>query len=205
MPVFFLIVNQRCPHSSARGPMWFSKPAVWVWSFHALNLSHLPFCLISAREGSLLFKGSKMGMWTLLLFRTLEGQAEEFSESDLSTCLRKMVESVTQEVSLALPPITLTELSKIFHNVESTKDKMLDADSNLERRIFLSSKITADPDCNREIRRHLLLGRKAITNLDSVLKSRDITLLTKIRLVKATVFPVVMYGCESWTVKKAEH
>ena len=66
------------------------------------------------------------------------------------------------------------------------------------------SKITADGDCNHEIKRHLLLGRKAMTNLDSILKSRDITLPTKVRLVKATVFPVVMYGCESWTIKKAE-
>ena len=71
--------------------------------------------------------------------------------------------------------------------------------------IFLGSKITADGDCSHEIKRHLLLGRKVITNLDSVFKSRDITLPTKVRLVKAMVFPVVMYGCESWTVKKAEH
>ena len=70
--------------------------------------------------------------------------------------------------------------------------------------IFLGSKITADGDCNHEIRKHLLLGRKAMTNLESILKSRDITLLTKVRLVKAMVFPVVMYGCENWTVKKAE-
>ena len=71
--------------------------------------------------------------------------------------------------------------------------------------IFLSSKITADGDCSHEIRRQLLLGRKAVTNLDSILKSRDITLLTKDSLVKAMVFPVVMYGRDSWTIKKAEH
>ena len=71
--------------------------------------------------------------------------------------------------------------------------------------IFLGSKITADGDCSHEIKRHLPLGRKPMTKLDSVLKSRDITLPTKIRLVKAMVFPVVMYGCESWTTKKAEH
>ena len=71
--------------------------------------------------------------------------------------------------------------------------------------IFLASKITADGDCSHEIKRHLLLGRKAMTNLDSILKSRDITLSTKVRLVKAMVFPVAMYGCESWTIKKAEH
>ena len=70
--------------------------------------------------------------------------------------------------------------------------------------IFLGSKITADGDCSHEIKRHLLLGRTAMTNLDSILKSRDITLPAKICLVKAMVFPVVMYGCESWTIKKAE-
>ena len=70
--------------------------------------------------------------------------------------------------------------------------------------IFLGSKITVDVDCSHEIKRHLLLGRKAMTKLDSILKSRDITLPTKALLVKAVVFPVVMYGCESWTIKKAE-
>ena len=71
--------------------------------------------------------------------------------------------------------------------------------------IFLGSKITADRDCSNEIKRCLLLGRKVMTNPDSILKSRDITLPTKVHLVKAMVFPIVMYGCESWTVKKAEH
>ena len=71
--------------------------------------------------------------------------------------------------------------------------------------IFLGSKITADSDCSLEIKRHLLLGRKAMSNLDSILKSRDIALPAKVHLVKAMVVPVVMYGCESWTVKKAEH
>ena len=70
--------------------------------------------------------------------------------------------------------------------------------------ILLGSKITADGDCSHEIKRHLLLGRKATTNLDSILKNRNITLLTKVHIVKAMVFPVVMYGCESWTIKKAE-
>ena len=70
--------------------------------------------------------------------------------------------------------------------------------------IFLGSKITADGDCSHEIKRHLLLGRKAMTNLDSISKSRDITLLTNVCKVKAMVFPVVMYGCDSWTIKKAE-
>ena len=71
--------------------------------------------------------------------------------------------------------------------------------------LFLCSKITTDGDCSHEIERRLLFGRKAMTNLDSILKSRDITLLTKVHLVKAMVFPVVIYGCESWTIKKAEH
>ena len=70
---------------------------------------------------------------------------------------------------------------------------------------FGGSKITADGDCSHEIKRHLLLGRKVMTNLDNIFKSRDITLPTKVHLVKAVVFPLVMYGCESWTVKKAEH
>ena len=78
-------------------------------------------------------------------------------------------------------------------NVETVSDVILGG-----------SKITADGDCSHEIKRHLLLGRKVMTNLDSILKSRDITLPTKVHLVKAMVFPVVMYGCESWTVKKAE-
>jgi len=71
--------------------------------------------------------------------------------------------------------------------------------------IFMGSKITADGDCSHKIKRRLLLGTKAMTNLDSILKSRDITLLTKVHTVKAMVFPVVMYGCESWSIKKAEH
>ena len=71
--------------------------------------------------------------------------------------------------------------------------------------LFFDSKVTADSDCSHEIKRRLLFGRKAMTNLDSILKSRDITLSTKVHLVKAMVFPVVMYGCESWTIKKAEH
>ena len=78
-------------------------------------------------------------------------------------------------------------------------------DGNSDRLYFLGFKIDEDSNCRHEIKRRLLLGRKAMTNLDSVLKSRDITLLTKVHLAKAMVFPVVMYGCESWTVKKAEH
>ena len=76
---------------------------------------------------------------------------------------------------------------------------------NSARLLFLSSKITADGDCSHEIKRHLLLRRKVMTKLDSILKNRDITLSTKVHLVKVMVFPVVMYGCESWTIKKGEH
>ena len=92
---------------------------------------------------------------------------------------------------MASSPITSWEIDE--ETVETVSDF-----------IFLGSKITADGDCSHEIKRCLLLGRKVISNLDSTLKSRDITLPTKVRLVKAMVFPVVMYGCESWTVKKAE-
>ena len=93
---------------------------------------------------------------------------------------------------MASSPITLWQIDR--ETVETVADF-----------IFLGSKITADGDCSHEIKRSLLLGRKVMTNLDSILKSRDITLPTKVRLVKTIVFPVVMYGCESWTVEKAEH
>ena len=83
--------------------------------------------------------------------------------------------------------------------------KLMVSDLSVTDFIFLGSKIIADSDCSYGIKRHLLLGRKAMTNLDSILKSRDITLLTKVRIVKAMVFPAVMYGCESWTITKAEH
>ena len=85
------------------------------------------------------------------------------------------------------------------------KKKVLSTSKMVSDFIFLGSKITVDGDCSHEIKKHLLLGRKVMTNLDSIFKSRGITLPTKVRLVKAMVFPVVMYGCESWTVKKAEH
>ena len=93
---------------------------------------------------------------------------------------------------MASGPITPWEIDR--ETMETVRDFILGG-----------SKITADGDCSHEIKRLLLLGRKVMTNLDSTLKSRDITLLAKVRLVKAMVFPVVMYGCESWTVKKAEH
>ena len=130
---------------------------------------------------------------------TLTAKSEE-SEEELKSLLMKVKEE-SQKVGLKLNiqkmktmasgPITSWEIDG--ETVEAVSDF-----------IFLGSKITADGDCNHEIKRRLLLGRKVMTNLDSLLKSRDMTLSTKVHLVKAMVFPVVMYGCESWTVKKAE-
>ena len=124
----------------------------------------------------------------------------EESEEELKSLLMKVkVESLKVDLKvniqktkiMASGPITSWEIDG------ETVERVADF-------IFLVSKITADDDCSHEIKRHLLLGRKVMTNLDSILKSRDITFPTKVRLVKAIVFPVVMYGCESWTVKKAE-
>ena len=92
-----------------------------------------------------------------------------------------------------------------WHLVPSLHDKQMGKWWKQWQTIFLGSKITTDGDCSHEIKRHLLFGRKAMINLDSILKSRDITLPTKLHLVKAVVFPVVMYGCENWTTKKAEY
>ena len=100
--------------------------------------------------------------------------------------------SIQKTKIMASGPITSWEID--WETVETVSDF-----------IFWGSKITADGDCSHEIKRHLLLGRKAMTNLDSILKSRDITLSTEVRLIKAMVFPVVTYGCESWTIKKVEH
>ena len=122
------------------------------------------------------------------------------SEEELESLLMKVKEesekaglklNIQKTKIMASGPITSWEIDG--ETVETVSDF-----------IFLGSKITADGDCSLEIKRHLLLGRKAMTNLDSILKSRDITLPTKVHLVKAMVFLVVMYGCESWTIKKAE-
>ena len=102
------------------------------------------------------------------------------------------VDNIQKTTIMASGPITSWEIDG--ETVETVSDF-----------IFWGSKITADGDCSHEIKRRLLLGRKVMTNLDSIFKSRDITLPTKVHLVKAMVFPVVMYGCESWTIKKAEH
>ena len=119
------------------------------------------------------------------------------SEEELKSLLMKVKEE-SEKVGLQL-------------SIQKTKIMASDPTTSLEIDgetvsdfIFLGSKITTDGDCSHEIKRHLLLGRKVMTNLDSILKSRDITLPTKVRLVKATVFPLVMYGCENWTIKRAE-
>ena len=119
------------------------------------------------------------------------------SEDELKSLLKKVKEE-SEKVGLKLN-IQKTEIMASGPITSWQTDGGTVADF-----IFLGSKITADSDCSHEIKRHLLLGRKVMTSLDSILKSRDITLLTKVHLVKAMVFPVVMYGCESWTVKKAE-
>ena len=123
------------------------------------------------------------------------------SEEELKSLLMKVKEesekvglklTIQKTKIMAFGPITSWQIDG--ETVETVSDF-----------IFLGSKITADGDCNHEIKRRLLLGRKVMTNLDSIFKSRDIALPTKVYLVKAMVFPVVMYGCESWTVKKVEH
>ena len=123
------------------------------------------------------------------------------SEEELTSLLMKVKEE-NEKVGLKLT----IEKTKIMasHPITSWQ-KDGEAMEPMTDFIFLGSKITADGDCSHEIKRCLLLGRKVMSNLDSILKSRDITLPTKVHLVKAMVFPVVVYGCESWTIKKAEH
>ena len=120
------------------------------------------------------------------------------SEEELKSLLMK-VKQESEKVGLNLN-IQKTKIIASGPITSWQKDEETVADF-----IFLGSKITADGDCSHEIKRCLLLQRKVMTNLDSILKSRNITLSTKVRLVKAMVFPVIMYGCESWTIKKAEH
>ena len=121
-----------------------------------------------------------------------------------------MVESEEELKSLLMKVKVESEKVGLKLNIQKTKTMASIASWEIDGEtvsdlIFLGSKITADGDCSHKIKRRLLLGRKVMTNLDSILKSRDITLLTKVHLVKAMVFPVVMYGCKSCTVKKAEH
>ena len=122
------------------------------------------------------------------------------SEEELKSLLMK-VKQENEKVDLKLNIQKLTS----WHSVPSLHSK-LDGETmeTVTDFIFLGSQITADGDCSHEIKRRLLLGRKAMTNLDSILKSRDVTWPTKVRLVKAMVFQIVLYGCESWTIKKAE-
>ena len=120
------------------------------------------------------------------------------SEEELKSLLRKMKEE-SEKVGLKLN----IQQTKIMAFVPITSWQ-IDGETVADF-IFLGSKITADGDCSHEIKRRLLLGRKVMTKLDSILKSRDITFPTKVHLVKAMAFPVVMYGCDSWTIKKAEH
>ena len=120
------------------------------------------------------------------------------SEEELKSLLKKVKEE-SEKVGLKLN----IQKTKIMASSVITSWQM-DGETVADL-IFLGSKVTADDDCPHEIKRHLLLGRKVMTNLDSVLNSRDITLPIKVRLVKAVVFPVVIYGCKSWTIKKAEH
>ena len=130
---------------------------------------------------------------------------------DLTLTLTLMAESEEELKSLLMKVKKESEKIGLKLNIQKTKimasspitSRQMDGETVADF-IFLGSKITADGDCSQEIKRCLLLGRKVMTNLDSILKIRDITLSTKVRLIKAMVFPVVLYGCESWTVKKAE-
>ena len=121
------------------------------------------------------------------------------SEEELKNLLMKVKEE-SEKAGLKLN----MQKRKIMASSPITSWQKMGKQQKVSDFIFLGSKITADVDCGHEIKRRLLLGRKALTNLDSVLKSRDITSLTKIHIVKAMVFSVVVYGCESWTIKKAE-
>ena len=122
------------------------------------------------------------------------------SKEELKSLLMKVKEE-SEKVGLKL---NVQKMKIIASSLNTSWQIDGEAVATVADLIFLGSKITADGDCNHEIKRRLLLGRKVMTNLDSILKSRDITLPTKVRLVKAMVFPVVICGCESWTVKKAE-
>ena len=123
------------------------------------------------------------------------------SEGELKSLLMK-VKDKSEKVGLKLN----IQKTKIMASSPITSWQIDgETEETLADFIFLDSKITADGDCSHEIKRYLLLGRKVMTNLDSILKNRDFTLSRKVRLVKAMVFPVVIYGCDSWTVKKAEH
>ena len=122
------------------------------------------------------------------------------SKEELKSLLMKVKEE-SEEVGLKFN----IQKMRSWHPVPSLQGKQMGKQWKLTDFLFLGSKITADGDCSHEIKRHLLLGRKVVTNLDSILKSRDITLPIRVLTVKAMVFPVVMYRCKSWTIKKTEH
>ena len=132
--------------------------------------------------------------------RSLSASSAE-SKEELKTLLMKVKEE-SEKVGLKLS----NRKTRIMASSSITSWQIDgEREETVKDFVFLNSKITADGDCSHKIKRHLLLGRKAMKNLDRVLKNRDITLLMKVCLVKAMVFPVVMYGCESWTIKKVEH
>ena len=142
----------------------------------------------------------------LLPFSTVSLILSLWESSSLSKT-KKPLQCSILPTSLHIPPTSYSLYSFmpfLFIHVSESPTKWRTPWTQVADFIFLGSKITADGDCSHEIKRRLLLGRKVMTNLDSILKSRDITLPTKVHLVKAMVFPAVMYGCESWTVKKAE-
>ena len=164
----------------------------WVVPLHILPAPPTPFLILPFLFGIVQINNLRYADDTTLMAET---------EEELTSLLMKVKEesekvgiklNIQKIKIMASDPITSWEID--VETVEAVSDF-----------VFLGSKITADGDCGHEIKRHLLLGRKVMTNLDSILKGRDIALPTKVRLVKAMVFPVVMYGCESWTVKKADH
>ena len=141
--------------------------------------------------------------------RTLQKQIPSFGSSLPKTESKEELKSLSMKVKEESGKVGLKlniQKTEIMASGPTTSwEKDGETVETVSDFILFGSRVTADGDCSHEIKRHLLLGRKVMTNLDSILKSRDITLPTKVRLVKAMVFPVVMYGCESWTGKKAEH
>ena len=151
------------------------------------------------REG-LLYSSPARGTWTIAHTSMLIPGSHQIFVCP-SCCLRGVV--LSAEEMGAMDRFSMLEFTD-DHILRGDLEDMIRNGETVSDFIFLGSKITTDGDCSHEIKRCLLLGRKVMTNLDSILKSRDITLPTKVCLVKAMVFPVVMYGCESWTIKKAE-
>ena len=162
----------------------------WAGNLQWENKRNKVWYLASEAQAGIKIAGGSISNHRYVEDTILMAQSEELKS------LLMQVKEESEKVSLKLN-IQKTKIM-VFGPITSWK---IDGET-VRDFIFWGSKITADGDCSHEIKRHLLLGRKAITNLDSILKSRDITLLTKVHPVKAMVFPVVMYGCESWTIKK---